>query len=333
MGGFPTVDVLQSPSSLPHVMSKTCLRHDGGRDCRDHFTKGRAFTHSCAETGLFSAQFLSISRAFTLGTYVRAPIHAAPDRWPMPEACLRHDDRSDLPEGDCPMRATTNETLTSAVRGGLIAGRDTLDSPEQSPWAIHSRTLHARTLGRLQANVRLFTSDKSWIEGAALEQLKSTARLPGMVLAAGFPDLHPGKGIAVGAAFVSRGVFYPTLAGNDIGCGMSFWATDLPAKKLKLDRLEKRVAGLDEPWDGDLAPWRERYGLKPTLFGCGARHHRRRQSLRRAAGGRRDPRCRGIRRPRPRPRCRRTAHPFGQPRPGPGDLPRSSCRARRQSAC
>jgi hypothetical protein len=24
------------------------------------------------------------------------------------------------------MRATTNETLTSAVRGGLIAGRDTL---------------------------------------------------------------------------------------------------------------------------------------------------------------------------------------------------------------
>src|ERR1044072_596460 len=95
-----------------------------------------------------------------------------------------------------------------------------------------------------EPNVRLFTSDKSWIEGAALEQLKTTARLPGMVLAAGFPDLHPGKGIAVGAAFVSRGVFYPTLAGNDIGCGMSFWATDLPAKKLKLDRLEKGVAGL-----------------------------------------------------------------------------------------
>jgi release factor H-coupled RctB family protein len=119
------------------------------------------------------------------------------------------------------------------------------------------------------SNVRLFTSDKSWIEGAALEQLKTTARLPGMVLAAGFPDLHPGKGIAVGAAFVSRGVFYPTLAGNDIGCGMSFWATDVSAKRLKLDRLEKRVAGLDEPWDGDLEPWRERYGLEPTLSDAG----------------------------------------------------------------
>lgn len=118
-------------------------------------------------------------------------------------------------------------------------------------------------------NVRLFTSDKSWIEGAALAQLNHTARLPGMVLAAGFPDLHPGKGIAVGAAFVSRGLFYPALAGNDIGCGMSFWATDLPARKLKLDRLERKVTGLEEPWDGDLAPWRDRFGLEPSLADAG----------------------------------------------------------------
>lgn len=120
-----------------------------------------------------------------------------------------------------------------------------------------------------QGNVRLFTSDKSWIEGAALQQLNHTARLPGMVLAAGFPDLHPGKGIAIGAAFVSRGLLYPALAGNDIGCGMSFWATDLAARKMKLDRLEKRVAGLETPWDGDLAPWRDRFGLAPSLSDAG----------------------------------------------------------------
>jgi release factor H-coupled RctB family protein len=119
------------------------------------------------------------------------------------------------------------------------------------------------------SNVRLFTTDKSWIEGAALEQLNHTAGLKGMVLAAGFPDLHPGKGIAVGAAFVSRGVFYPALAGNDIGCGMSFWATGLPARKLKLDRLEKRIHGLEAPWDGDLAPWRERFGLEASLSDAG----------------------------------------------------------------
>ncbi len=118
-------------------------------------------------------------------------------------------------------------------------------------------------------NVRLFTTDKSWIEGAALAQLNHTARLEGMLLAAGFPDLHPGKGIAVGAAFVSRGCFYPALAGNDIGCGMSFWATDLAARKLKLDRLEKRISGLEEPWGGYLEPWRIRYGLEPTVSDAG----------------------------------------------------------------
>lgn len=119
------------------------------------------------------------------------------------------------------------------------------------------------------AAVRLFTSDKSWIEGAALEQLNHAARLEGMVLAAGFPDLHPGKGVAVGAAFVSRGRFHPTLAGNDIGCGMSFWATDVPARKLKLDRLEKRISGLETPWDGDLAPWREAFGIDASLADAG----------------------------------------------------------------
>lgn len=118
-------------------------------------------------------------------------------------------------------------------------------------------------------HVRLFTSDKSWIEGAALEQLKTTARLDGMIHAAGFPDLHPGKGIAVGAAFVSRGLFYPTLAGNDIGCGMSFWALDTPARKLKLGRLEKKISGLELPFEGDLTPWRQRYDLPESLSDAG----------------------------------------------------------------
>lgn len=130
-------------------------------------------------------------------------------------------------------------------------------------------TSHSDAAPADPGRVRLFTTDNSWIEGDALAQLQATARLPGMVMAAGFPDLHPGKGIAVGAAFVSDGRFYPALAGNDIGCGMSFWATDLARKKLKLDRLAKSVSGLEEPWDGDLAPWRERYGLPPSLSDAG----------------------------------------------------------------
>ncbi len=114
-------------------------------------------------------------------------------------------------------------------------------------------------------HVRLCASDKAWIEGSALEQLKTTARLPGIELAVAFPDLHPGKGFPVGAAFVTREHLYPVLAGNDIGCAMSFWATDLSARKLKLDRWAQRLDGLDVPWEGDLGPWRERYGLPESL--------------------------------------------------------------------
>ena len=78
-----------------------------------------------------------------------------------------------------------------------------------------------------ETNVRLFASAKSWIEGEALRLLYATAKLDGMRLAAGFPDLHPGKGSAVGAAFVTEGLIYPYLIGGDIGCGMALFKTDL----------------------------------------------------------------------------------------------------------
>ncbi len=62
--------------------------------------------------------------------------------------------------------------------------------------------------------VRLFASASSWIEGEALRQLYATSKLEGMRLAVGFPDLHPGKGSAVGAAFVTEGLIYPYVIGG-----------------------------------------------------------------------------------------------------------------------
>ncbi len=118
-------------------------------------------------------------------------------------------------------------------------------------------------------NLRLVASDTTWIEGAALAQLKTVASLPGVELAVGFPDLHPGKGFPVGATFVTRDLVYPLLAGNDIGCAMSFWATDLSRRKLKLDRWAKRLDGLDRPWQGDVAAWRDRYGLPEGVADSG----------------------------------------------------------------
>jgi release factor H-coupled RctB family protein len=127
----------------------------------------------------------------------------------------------------------------------------------------------SRVLPADPAHVRLFTSQSTWIEGSALEQLTATAKLAGVVHAAAFPDLHPGKGFPVGAAFVTRDVLYPILAGNDIGCGMSFFAAGLSVRKLKLERWAKRLAGLEQPWDGDIAPLLQRFDLPESLANAG----------------------------------------------------------------
>ena len=104
-----------------------------------------------------------------------------------------------------------------------------------------------------EASLSIIASDKSWIEGEAVHQLKTVASLPGMTRVVGLPDLHPGKGIPVGAAFLCQDRIYPHLVGNDIGCGMGLWQTDLPHSRMKIDKLLRRLRGLDEPWNGDAA--------------------------------------------------------------------------------
>lgn len=97
-------------------------------------------------------------------------------------------------------------------------------------------------------------SDDLWIEGSAIQQLHTTATLAGMTRVVGMPDLHPGRGYPIGAAFFSRERFYPALVGNDIGCGMALWQTDLLTRKYNADKTEKRLAGLSDVAD---TPWLE----------------------------------------------------------------------------
>lgn len=113
--------------------------------------------------------------------------------------------------------------------------------------------------------VRVIASPQSWVEGEALRQLEAAARLPGMRSAVGLPDLHPGKGAPVGAAFTSQGVFYPFLVGNDIGCGMGLWALDLPARKAKPERWAARL-DLEGPWEGDAEAMLADAGVGPCGF-------------------------------------------------------------------
>lgn len=119
--------------------------------------------------------------------------------------------------------------------------------------------------------ISYISSDDLWIEDLAIQQLHTTAKLPHMQRVVGMPDLHPGRGYPIGAAFFSLGHLYPALVGNDIGCGMALWQTDILARKYNADRFEKKLSAMDdaaeERWlDEHLAenllthPWRSALG-------------------------------------------------------------------------
>ena len=97
----------------------------------------------------------------------------------------------------------------------------------------------------------IIENSNAWIEGNAVQQLETTAKLPHIQRVAGMPDLHAGRGYPIGAAFFSVGHFYPALIGNDIGCGMAFWQTNLAAHKAKTGKLVKQLGSIDAPLGED----------------------------------------------------------------------------------
>ena len=97
--------------------------------------------------------------------------------------------------------------------------------------------------------VSVIASQNAWIEGKAIEQLTKTAELEGMYRAVGLPDLHPGRGYPIGAAFFSEKPLYPALVGNDIGCGMGLWKTSIATRKVHLDKFVKRLSDIEAPLD------------------------------------------------------------------------------------
>lgn len=105
------------------------------------------------------------------------------------------------------------------------------------------------------STIDIIASEKIWMESKAIDQLKKTSELTGIIQAFGMPDLHPGKGSPIGAVFLSKGIVYPYIAGNDIGCGMGLWKTELKRQKIKRDRWEKKLSGLENPWNGDTQEW------------------------------------------------------------------------------
>ena len=106
-----------------------------------------------------------------------------------------------------------------------------------------------KSVQQLTDKVSLIASESTWIEGAAIQQLIKISELTGMVSVAGMPDLHPGRGYPIGAAFYSQDRIYPALVGNDIGCGMALWQAHLKLSKTNAEKLASKLSDMESPLD------------------------------------------------------------------------------------
>ena len=105
----------------------------------------------------------------------------------------------------------------------------------------------------MDEKAHIFCGRKTWLEGPAVEQFDRVMNLPGILRGAAFPDLHPGRGVPVGAAFLAQDLIYPALLGNDIGCGMTLFATGVSEHKFKKDKLLRRLGSDPETVLADAA--------------------------------------------------------------------------------
>lgn len=88
--------------------------------------------------------------------------------------------------------------------------------------------------------VKIMKNDKLWMEDNAIRQLESIADFKGVESIVGLPDLHAGKQ-PVGCTICTKQFIYPFLIGNDVGCGMTLYETNEKIKKIKAERLAKRL--------------------------------------------------------------------------------------------
>lgn len=95
------------------------------------------------------------------------------------------------------------------------------------------------TQPKLPSHVQVIANEDVWMEGRAYEQIAQVAHRSGCCRAVGMPDLHPGRGIPIGAVFAFRDVIHPALVGGDAGCGVRVFA--IKKAKLRGDALERRI--------------------------------------------------------------------------------------------
>lgn len=118
----------------------------------------------------------------------------------------------------------------------------------------------------MTTNPPIIGGDAVWLEGRAVDQLRAVAARPGCCRAVGMPDLHPGRGIPIGAAFAFHDRILPSLVGGDAGCGVRL--VPVPKLKARGDALLRRV---DEATSGSALPDADPRLLLDAVWRAGAR--------------------------------------------------------------
>ena len=89
--------------------------------------------------------------------------------------------------------------------------------------------------------IKIIRNNKLWMEEEAILHLEKIAHFDGVEDVVGLPDLHESK-VPVGMTVKSKDVIYPFLIGNDIGCGMSLFDTNIKLKKFNTEKYVKKLS-------------------------------------------------------------------------------------------
>ena len=122
-------------------------------------------------------------------------------------------------------------------------------------------------------NTKLYATAGSWLEQRALDQLATVSALAEVFQTCAFPDLHPGKGIPICVAVATRKIIYPHIVGNDIGCGMALFATDIETRSFKMDRVWRQFDRYPTFADIPIGGVRAIDQLDPALGTIGGGNH------------------------------------------------------------
>lgn len=99
--------------------------------------------------------------------------------------------------------------------------------------------------------IKIWLENREQIEDSCLEQALNLANLPFIhKWVSLMPDTHTGMGMPIGGVIATDGVVIPNAVGVDIGCGMAFIETNIPAELLK--NTETPNGKLIKPVIGDI---------------------------------------------------------------------------------